>query len=114
MQNGYNQGFTTVAELNTRLYGTQWDGNATVVPTQYCLVPIGDDLACPDPGLAALVDAWNKAPLTPNQLVAAGTVAQYIELLGFHQARSSRSISERIRRRRTGLASTACIPPSSS
>jgi alpha-mannosidase len=85
MQNGYNQGFTSLSTLNTRLTGGKWDGNATVAPTQYCLVPIGDDLACPDPDLATLVNQWNNAPLVPNQLVAAGTVAQYIELLGFHQ-----------------------------
>lgn len=85
MQNGYNQPCGSVGELNTRLYGQKWDGNAGVAPTQYCLVPIGDDLACPDPGLVAVIDAWNAAPPSPAQFVAAGTVAQYIELLGFHQ-----------------------------
>jgi alpha-mannosidase len=88
MQNGYNQGFTGLSELNERLTlngKVKWDGNATVAPTQYCLLPLGDDLACPDPTLAATVDEWNKAPLTKNLLVASGTVAQYIELLGFHQ-----------------------------
>ncbi len=51
-------------------------------------MPIGDDLACPDAKLVGLVDDWNnQQPSPPTQLVATGTVAQYIELLGFHQNR---------------------------
>jgi alpha-mannosidase len=88
LQNTYNQDFATVKDLGTRLTGAQWDGNALVAATQYCLVPIGNDLACPDANLATIVDEWNSGPprgTNPDQLVAAGTVAQYIELLGFHQ-----------------------------
>ena len=89
MQNGYNQPFASITELNERLNGStdpkkKWDGNAKVAPTQYCLLPIGDDLACPDANLVTLIDKWNAQAPAPSPLVAAGTVAQYIELLGFH------------------------------
>jgi alpha-mannosidase len=85
MQNGYNQPVPDIPTLQTVLAGAKWDGNATVAPTQYCLVPLGDDLGCPLPGLLDLANTWNATPPVSNQLVAPGTVAQYVELLGFHQ-----------------------------
>ncbi len=85
LQNTYSQGFATVEDLTKILTGEKWNGNANVAPTQYCLVPVGGDLECPNPKLVALIDAWNAAKPVANQLVAVGTVAQYIELLNFHQ-----------------------------
>jgi len=91
MQNKYASDPITKDNIEDVLFGGKsvWDGYAIHAPTQYCLVPLGDDLACPQADLATVIANWNQSSQAKDKsrLVAAGTVAQYVALLNFHKDR---------------------------
>jgi alpha-mannosidase len=89
MQNKYNQDLPIekLEDVREVLFGKgedKWNGNAEVSPTQYCLVPLGDDFGCPNASLARVIGEWNAKLPVATQMIAAGTVAQYMALVSYH------------------------------